>query len=163
MLLRAQTSPFGLSELLIKSEYARKISLYLALQRATQGDAPSLSFRNHVDGSSPPLNFQFIIENRYGEGVERPDPGLLTGCQQCSPNMGKNMGCEYATRCDCLEYAHVDTARLVTPEQCEQYRNRDVEGTQGLPKRFPYSRTRNNPNRKVCYLSPPPRLRPKRR
>jgi hypothetical protein len=59
MLLQAQTSPFESSELLIKSEYARKISSYLALQRATQGDAPSLSFKNQVNGSSPPLNFQF--------------------------------------------------------------------------------------------------------
>jgi [histone H3]-lysine9 N-trimethyltransferase SUV39H len=149
MLFRAQNSSFELTEMLIKSEYARKIRAYLALERQKYGDAPTLHFSNRINGSSPPLNFQFIIENSYGESVERPDPDSETGCQQCSPHMGKNIGCEYSTICDCLEFAHVDTLRLDTEEQREQYRNRDVEGTQGLPKRFPYRRAGKEQNKKV--------------
>jgi histone-lysine N-methyltransferase SUV39H len=53
--------------------------------------------------------------------------------------MGRDIGCEYTKKCDCLEYAAVDESRLNT-EQKEEYERCKAEGlsTMGLPKKFPY-------------------------
>jgi histone-lysine N-methyltransferase SUV39H len=104
-------------------------------------DRPRVSFSNDLDSTSPPIDFQFISEYVYGQGVEAPSLDTLIGCETCRPDMGKNCGCEYAARCHCLEYAQVEESRL-TVEQRELYAIIALEGgsTLGLPKRFPYSK-----------------------
>jgi histone-lysine N-methyltransferase SUV39H len=55
--------------------------------------------------------------------------------------MGRDIGCEYAKKCDCLEYAPVDESRIVlNTEQWKEYQNYKSNGgsTIGFPKKFPY-------------------------
>jgi histone-lysine N-methyltransferase SUV39H len=53
--------------------------------------------------------------------------------------MGRDIGCEYTKKCQCLEYAAVDETRL-DDEQRKLYQIIQAEGgsTMGLPKKFPY-------------------------
>jgi histone-lysine N-methyltransferase SUV39H len=157
MLRRAQNSTYEYSEMMIKNQYALKLRAYKAMEKQKYGvEPPKLYVRNAIDGSSPPLNFQFTIEHVYGKGVAPPDKDFVEGCTPpCRPDMGKGIGCEYTDRCDCLEYAHVNEGRLQTPEQWEQYRNKDTMGTKGLPKHFPYRKAtgdRGDWRKKVCAL-----------
>jgi histone-lysine N-methyltransferase SUV39H len=154
MRLGALKAPFELSEMMIKSQYALKLRTHMAMEKQKYGrEPPKLSISNTIDGSSPPLNFQFTVEQVYGEGVAPPDTDCVEGCtSRCRPDMGKGIGCEYTDRCDCLEYAHVNEGRLQTPAQLEQYKNRAEVGTRGLPKHFPYRRATgaSDWNKKVC-------------
>lgn len=54
--------------------------------------------------------------------------------------MGRDIGCEYTKKCDCLEYAAVDESRITDPEMKEEYENAIATGgsTMGFPKKFPY-------------------------
>ena len=60
--------------------------------------------------------------------------------------MGGDCGCEYTQDCACLEYAAVDENRLANknPVRFAQYQREKAAGgfinTDGLPKRFPYSK-----------------------
>ena len=94
---------------------------------------------NDRDKSSPPLRFQFISTSTLGDRVYKADPETTVGCQQCSPHMGRDIGCENTRKCDCLEYAAVDEGRL---DATAIAKLRDIEAnggsTMGFPKRFPY-------------------------
>lgn len=69
----------------------------------------------------------------------RADIATQEGCQNCSAHMGRNIGCEYTKRCDCLEYAAVDEARLTSAEMIVYQQGlREGGSTMGLPKKFPY-------------------------
>ncbi|KAF2267068.1 SET domain-containing protein [Lojkania enalia] len=94
---------------------------------------------NTVDSSTPSLRFRYIPDYVLGQGVFKVDPAAQVGCKQCSPHMGRDIGCEYTKKCDCLEYAVVDESRL-TDEQRELYETAKATGssTIGLPKKFPY-------------------------
>jgi histone-lysine N-methyltransferase SUV39H len=155
MRLHAESSIFDLSDLEIKNQYAVKVRSYLAAARQKYGEAPAIYVTNTIDGSSPPLNFVYIVDNVWTEGVERPDEDSMPGCEKCSPDMGQGIGCEYTAKCDCLEYAHVNEHNLKTPAQWDQYRNPDERGTAGLPKLFPYRRAAGSWEKKVCPLFPP--------
>lgn len=100
---------------------------------------PKVTLRNLEDMETPSLRFRFIPEYVLGEGVHRADADFQTGCTQCSPRMGRDIGCEYTKKCDCLEYAAVDESRL-TDETWPKYLRSQEEGgsTMGLPKKFPY-------------------------
>jgi [histone H3]-lysine9 N-trimethyltransferase SUV39H len=151
MLLRAQTSTFELSVYEIKNEYAQKLRAYktLALQKYGGDSVPAIRLTNTLDDSRPPLCFTYIVENEWGASVERPDEGAMLGCEDCAPDMGQGIGCEYTAKCHCLEYAHVNTHNLKTEAQWAQYRNRDEEGTAGLPKLFPYRKAAGSWHKKV--------------
>jgi histone-lysine N-methyltransferase SUV39H len=102
---------------------------------------------NEVDATTPSLDFTFIDSLLLGEGVHAADPETNPGCQApCKPDMGGHCGCEYTKLCDCLEYAAVDEERLARKDHVRyaQYcLEKDSGGfidTEGLPKRFPYSK-----------------------
>ena len=54
--------------------------------------------------------------------------------------MGRDIGCEYTKKCDCLEYAAVDESRITNPEMIAQYEDYKLNGGDsiGFPKKFPY-------------------------
>jgi histone-lysine N-methyltransferase SUV39H len=103
-----------------------------------------LYLENKVDDSTPSLSFQFINKYTYGEDVFQTPDDLFEGCQQCRPNMGQNVGCEYTQKCECLEYANVDEEKLRSTNLAlyNSYMQRTSDGfdTLGLPKRFPYTK-----------------------
>lgn len=100
---------------------------------------------NTQDAATPSLRFTFTDKYVLGDGVTALDPGTVTGCgdkkpwghQRCRPNMGQNVGCEYARVCDCMEYAAVDYSRLNAEDKCRLKHDRDNKVN--LPKRYPYS------------------------
>lgn len=104
---------------------------------------PRVSFVNVNDPTTPSLDFEFIQENEIGEGVEVQPDELIVGCEKCRPDMGQNRGCEYTQKCDCLEFAAVDEARLNDEQRAlfEARKKAGVDDTAGLPKRFPYLST----------------------
>lgn len=130
MISTANRSSTRSAEDVIRAEILRRL-------RALPG--PKIRLTNTFDSSSPSLRFQWITEYVLREGVFKADAATQEGCLKCSPHMGRNIGCEYTKRCDCLEYAAVDENRL-SPEQKELYAIIRAEGgsTIGLPKKFPY-------------------------
>ncbi|UPX10796.1 [Histone H3]-lysine(4) N-trimethyltransferase [Ascochyta rabiei] len=115
---------------LIRAEYVRRL-------RRVPG-AP-IQLVNTIDASTPSLRFRYIPQYVLAKGVYQYGLDTATGCQRCSPRMGRDIGCEYTKTCDCLEYAAVDEARL-SEQQQEVYKRCKAEGlsTMGLPKKFPY-------------------------
>lgn len=112
-------------------------------------DVPGVYLENTVDNTTPSLDFKFIDKFILREGVHAADPETNPGCQQpCRPNMGGDCGCGYTQDCACLEYAAVDISRLErkNPARYAQYlEEKNSSGfvdTEGLPKRFPYSKPR---------------------
>jgi histone-lysine N-methyltransferase SUV39H len=95
---------------------------------------------NVVDSSTPSLQFKYIPEYVLREGVHRASSEAQVGCQQCSPHMGRDIGCEYTKKCDCLEYAAIDESRITDPEMIAQYEDYKLNGgdPMGFPKKFPY-------------------------
>lgn len=128
--LAAYQSEVRTASTLIRYEYVRRLK---------KVPGHPIKLINLHDASTPSLRFQYIPRCVLGEGVEQYPPETATGCQQCSPNMGRNIGCQISRKCDCLEYAAVDEARLNHEEQ-EYYERCKAKGlpTMGLPKRFPY-------------------------
>ncbi|EMD91601.1 hypothetical protein COCHEDRAFT_1224704 [Bipolaris maydis C5] len=115
----------------IRNEYVFRLS-------KVTGHKP-IKLVNLVDSSTPSLRFRYISENILQPGVIRASPETQTGCQSCSPHMGRDIGCEYTRKCDCLEYAPVDESRLDSAQKL-QYQHALKKGlsTMGLPKKFPY-------------------------
>lgn len=115
---------------LIRARYMRKLE---------QVPGPPIELLNTVDDSTPSLRFRYVSHHVLGADVYQYALDTATGCEQCSPEMGRNVGCEYTKKCDCLEYAAVNEGSL-TAEEKERYEQCRAEGlsTLGLPKRFPY-------------------------
>lgn len=114
----------------IRAEFIRRLQSIPGRVRAP------VTFVNTFDNTTPSLQFTFIDDSVLREGVQKLDSGTLLGCEKCRPDMGQSIGCEYTKKCQCLEFAEVDPARL-TEEQRAQYDPHD--DTLGLPKRFPYA------------------------
>jgi histone-lysine N-methyltransferase SUV39H len=95
---------------------------------------------NIVDASTPSLRFKYISEYALREGVFRASTETQQGCLKCSPNEGRSIGCEYTQRCDCLEYAAIDEARIKDPSTLAKYNHYKLFGgdSMGFPKKFPY-------------------------
>ncbi|KAF9696159.1 hypothetical protein EKO04_006093 [Ascochyta lentis] len=115
---------------LIRAAYVRKL-------QKVPGEPIRLF--NTFDDSTPSLRFRYIPHYVLAKGVYQYDLDTATGCQRCSPSMGRDIGCEYTRTCDCLEYAAVDESRL-NDKQRETYERCKAKGlsTMGLPKKFPY-------------------------
>jgi histone-lysine N-methyltransferase SUV39H len=112
-----------------------------------------LYLENKVDSTTPPLHFRFIKEYVYLDDQLQTSNDAFVGCQQCRPNMGQNIGCEYTQKCDCLEYANVDEEKLKSTnlimynKYIEDLKTSGQVDTLGLPKRFPYTKPNlDNPN-----------------
>lgn len=111
---------------------------------------PQVYLENHIDRTTPSLDFEFIEEFILRDGVSRAHPETNLGCKApCKPNMGGFCGCEYTKLCSCLEYAAVDEQRLKAddPATYANYKRQMDSGgfvdTTGLPKRFPYSKSKD--------------------
>jgi histone-lysine N-methyltransferase SUV39H len=68
--------------------------------------------------------------------------------------MGRDIGCEYTQKCDCLEYAAVDENRIKGPEEKAAY-NLALEiggSTIGFPKKFPYFAAGTKIQRAGCLV-----------
>ncbi|KAK5123172.1 hypothetical protein LTR85_003370 [Meristemomyces frigidus] len=136
MVQAAATAPYTTAERLIRQAFFDKLK-----------EVPKVRLENHVDTSTPSLNFTFIREFVMRDGVFRADLETSEGCPMpCRPNMGQNVGCEYTKQCTCLEYAAVDEQALSrqNPDLYRRYvaqkeANAFIE-TAGLPKRFPYAK-----------------------
>ncbi|KAF2761632.1 SET domain-containing protein [Pseudovirgaria hyperparasitica] len=119
------------AELAIRAEFQRRLK---------QIRGPPITISNTVDATTPSLKFEFIEEYKIRPGVHRADEATITGCQSCSPKMGRGIGCEYTKKCECLEYALVNEKNL-DDKQRELYAKiqETREGsTMGMPKKFPY-------------------------
>ncbi|KAH6615007.1 hypothetical protein C7974DRAFT_57357 [Boeremia exigua] len=116
--------------LLIRAAYVRRLE---------KVPGARIELFNTVDATTPSLRFRYIPHYVLTKGVYQFDPATTTGCQRCSPHMGQGIGCEYTKRCDCLEYAAVDEARLNNEQrqEYEQCKEKNLS-TIGLPKKFPY-------------------------
>ena len=80
----------------------------------------NVSVVNTIDDTSPPLDFQFVVESVLREGVEQASDDFMIGCG-CRKDNGRNMGCEYLS-CSCLD---------------------DLVNSEGK-KQFPYSQAKFN-------------------
>ncbi|KAL5415397.1 hypothetical protein PMIN06_000330 [Paraphaeosphaeria minitans] len=131
MLRVARISKIETANILIRAEYIRRLSKVAGKK---------IHLVNVYDYTTPSLRFQYIPEYILREGVFRADLDTQEGCQQCSPHMGRNIGCEYTKKCGCLEYAAVDTNRITTEEMKHKYEHALATGgsTLGFPKKFPY-------------------------
>ncbi|KAL1654593.1 hypothetical protein SLS61_002782 [Didymella pomorum] len=116
--------------ILIRARYVQKLK---------KVPGPPIELLNLVDDSTPSLRFRYILQHVMGVGVTQADFATATGCEKCSPRMGRDIGCEYTRKCECLEYAAVDESRLKDDEikQYEEYKA-GKGSSEGLPKKFPY-------------------------
>jgi len=133
------------AEVLIRAAYVRRLE---------QVPGKRIHLYNRYDASSPPLRFQYITDYVLREGVFRVDPAAQVGCTQCSPHMGRDIGCEYTKKCDCLEYAAVDESRITDPEEKRAYDLAIETGgsTIGFPKKFPYFAEGTKVQRAGCLV-----------
>ncbi|KAH6860717.1 hypothetical protein BKA58DRAFT_443497 [Alternaria rosae] len=116
----------------IRNEYVRRLA---------KVPGKPIHLFNVVDRATPSLRFRYISEYVLDEqqGIYRASVETQQGCQQCSPHMGRDIGCEYTKRCDCLEYAAVDESRLDEEGRREyQLALENGDSTMGFPKKFPY-------------------------
>lgn len=134
MLEAATKTPVAATERLIQQTFIEKLKVL-----------PGVDLENTIDSTSPSLNFTFITSYALGEGVTAADKETNVGCDQCRPDMGQNIGCEYTQKCGCLEFAAVDeqSLRARHPEEFEEYL--EAKATHGMwkakwPKKFPYSK-----------------------
>ncbi|RAR07036.1 SET domain-containing protein [Stemphylium lycopersici] len=116
----------------IRNEYVRRLA-------KVPGNGKPIGLVNTFDSSTPSLRFRYISEYVLQPGVYRASTETQQGCTQCSPHMGRDIGCEYTKKCDCLEYAAVDESRLDEEGKKEYQRAlKTGEPTIGFPKKFPY-------------------------
>jgi len=116
----------------IRNEYVRRLA---------KVPGKPIHLFNVVDKATPSLRFRYISEYVLDEqqGVYRASVETQQGCQNCSPQMGRDIGCEYTRKCDCLEYAAVDESRLDEESKREyQLALENGDSTMGFPKKFPY-------------------------
>jgi histone-lysine N-methyltransferase SUV39H len=128
----------------IRAEYVRRLE---------KVPGKRIHLINLVDKATPSLRFRYISEYVLREGVYRASAETQQGCTQCSPHMGRNIGCEYTKKCDCLEYAAVDESRL-DEEEKREYREAldNGESTLGFPKKFPYFAEGTKRERTGCLV-----------
>jgi len=141
----ARRATISNAELLIRSEYFRRL-------QSVPGK--KIHLVNHFDASTPSLRFRYITDYILREGVFKADYNFQVGCTKCSPHMGRDIGCEYTQKCDCLEYAAVDENRIKDPEEKAAYDHALATGgsTIGFPKKFPYFASGTKIQRAGCLV-----------
>jgi histone-lysine N-methyltransferase SUV39H len=131
------------AEILIRNNYVQK------LQKVP---GPAVTLVNTVDNTTPSLRFRYIDNYELTTGVYQLDPATATGCQNCSPRMGRDIGCEYTKLCECLEYAAVDETRLDDEKRRNYEQALSENGSMmGFPKKFPYFTTAARAGRLVPF------------
>ena len=73
----------------------------------------NVSFRNDIDNTSPPANFDFIAESVLGPGVEKVSEEFMIGCS-CRKKRA-SLACKYPNECLCLQDSMGDGARKSCP------------------------------------------------
>ncbi|KAF1956413.1 SET domain-containing protein [Byssothecium circinans] len=130
-MLRDQRAKVDNANVLIRAEYSRRLQM-----------VPGKEVRlvNIHDMSTPSLRFQYISDYVLRDGVYKADLDTQEGCQKCSPHMGRDIGCEYTKKCDCLEYAAINEAAITDPQMLAAYNKAKATGRdmRKFPKRFPY-------------------------
>lgn len=131
MLRTAQQSKVDNSHILIRAEYCRRL-------KGVPG--ADIHLVNVYDSTTPSLRFRYISDYVLRPGVYKADIATQTGCQECRPQMGREIGCEYTRKCTCLEYAAVDEDRIKDSETMAAYNKAKATGgnMMGFPKKFPY-------------------------
>lgn len=126
----AHHASVGKAQTLIRNEYVRRLEKL---------PGKRIHLFNVVDKATPSLRFRYISDYVLQQGVYRASTETQQGCMQCSPQMGREIGCEYTKKCDCLEYAAVDESRLDDEGKREYQEALDTgASTMGFPKKFPY-------------------------
>lgn len=140
----AEKSSTQKAEKLMKATFERELGKL---------SGPKVNLVNTFSSEIPPLNLKFIDECILREGVQRFDPATIIGCQNCKPNMGQDIGCQYTRKCECLEYAAVAKGRLTEDEKkvLDKIEEKGYGDTSGLPKRFPYFCTGTRLNHLVPF------------
>ncbi|KAL1792176.1 hypothetical protein ACET3X_009927 [Alternaria dauci] len=130
---------------LIRNEYVRRLA---------RVPGKRIHLFNVVDKATPSLRFRYISEYVLQQGVYRASSETQQGCMQCSHHMGREIGCEYTKKCDCLEYAAVDESRL-DDEGRRRYQEALDTGasTMGFPKKFPYFAEGTRREKTGCLVS----------
>ncbi|RMZ69069.1 set domain-containing [Pyrenophora seminiperda CCB06] len=143
----AQQSSVDKALTYIRNEYIRRLAKVPGI------NGKAIHLINWVDSSTPSLRFRYISEHVLGQGVYRASKDSMVGCTQCLPNMGREIGCEYTKKCDCLEYAAVDESRL-NDAQRDEYNYALATGgsTIGFPKKFPYFAMGTKKEREGCLV-----------
>ncbi|KAI6831228.1 SET domain-containing protein [Hortaea werneckii] len=146
----ASLAPVSTAERFIREAFLQKLRT-----------VPKVKLENHVDTSTPSLDFTFIREFELRHGVQRAPAEVNLGCQRpCRPNMGQYMGCEYTKLCGCLEYAAVDEGALESKDAngyqayVHAKQNGYVIDTTGMPKRFPYRKSKVGDEKVPSTLQP---------
>lgn len=132
------------AHIMIRAEYCRRLD---------KVRGKKIHLTNLHDATTPSLRFRYINEYVLRDGVFKADPATQEGCQQCSPHMGRDIGCEYTKKCSCLEYAAVDESRMDESMMAE-YRTAVENGTStlGFPKKFPYFAEGTKRERAGCLV-----------
>lgn len=133
------------ADVLIRAAYIRR------LERVP---GKKIHLMNLADSSTPSLRFRYITDCLLRDGVHKVETGAQVGCQKCSPRMGRDIGCEYTRKCDCLEYAAVDESRITDPEEKAAYQLvlKEKGSTIGFPKKFPYFAEGTKVQRSGCLV-----------
>ncbi|EDU40391.1 histone H3 methyltransferase DIM-5 [Pyrenophora tritici-repentis Pt-1C-BFP] len=143
----ARQSSVNKARTYIRNEYVRR------LQKVPGKKGKPIHLINLVDSSTPSLRFRYISEYVLSQGVYRASKDSMVGCMQCSPHMGRDIGCEYTRKCDCLEYAAVDESRLNDAEREDyDYALATGSSTAGFPKKFPYFAAGTRKDRTGCLV-----------
>lgn len=123
-----------------KVDTALKLIRNAYVRRLARVPGKPIHLINLVDASTPSLRFLYIADYVLQQGVYPASKSTQEGCTQCSPHMGRSIGCEYTKKCDCLEYAAVDESRITDPEERKAYQKAitTTGSTIGFPKKFPY-------------------------
>jgi histone-lysine N-methyltransferase SUV39H len=87
------------------------------VRKLQQLPRPPTTLLNTVDNSMPSLRFRYIPHHVLGSGVYQYALDTATGFQSCSLKMGRDIGCEYTKKCNCLEYAAVNKVVLNEEEK----------------------------------------------
>lgn len=135
MIEEAADAPVDQAERRIREAFSKKLR-----------KVPKLRLENNVDSSTPSLDFTFITDYVLRDGVYRLDPETFEGCDRpCKPNMGQHIGCELPKDCSCLEYAAVNKEALKkeNPQLYQEYMRNEDASIPGLPKRFPYQKSKD--------------------
>ena len=125
------------------------------MKRLSKVSGKPIHLVNSRDSSSPSLRFRYIPDCVLARDVHRASSETQEGCRKCSPHMGRDIGCEYTKKCDCLEYAAVDEQRITDPSMKADYEHALATGgsLMGFPKKFPYFAEGTKIARAGCLVS----------
>lgn len=144
MTREAQSSKVDKALRYVRAEYVRRLEKL---------PGAKVHLFNTVDALTPSLRFKYIPEYVLRDGVYRMSSETQQSCQKCSPRMGRDIGCEYTKKCDCLEYAAVDESRMDS-RMMAKYRRAKAEGgnIMDFPKKFPYFAEGTKATRTGCLV-----------